>query len=278
MATADSRNAGSRIRIFVGALLLVVGSGCVAVSARVLSTFLLDVVVRAIKPDKGPALEPYDFSWGTMHWGRSSADFTTLCTGLLLIAVGQALVLPALIHRIKAAPADTRRTFPKLWVAGASVLTLFSAVSFLLIPSITRSAFGTIAVVGAVDPVSLAEDLPVRSSQVFMVCLLAAQLLLVMAVFTMPKSGPIGSAPGGKGLSFAACSCLLLFALALAAIRLGPVLAFADVGVAGGSSDPGEIAGQIALVIHLMMAAGVLLAAAAVLTGVALLSPVKHVG
>ena len=80
-------------------------------------------------------------------------------------------------------------------MAGASILTLLAAASFPLIPVITKNAFGTLATTGVADPVTLAEDLPVRSNGVFMISLVAAQLLILVAAFTAPNSGTSTPSP-----------------------------------------------------------------------------------
>ena len=86
-----------RLRLLPGAVLLVLGVVAIAISSRVLSTFLLEVVAQTIRSDTTRALEPFDYSWGTMHWGQVSSHYSILCVGLFLIAIGQFLVLPAAV-------------------------------------------------------------------------------------------------------------------------------------------------------------------------------------
>ena len=265
----------SRARLLVGSLLLIVGAGLLVVSSRVLATFLLDVVVQTLQPGEGP--EPYDFSWGTMHWGRAAADFTLLSAGCVILGVGHLFVLPPVVHRLKSAAGGSRTTLLKLALASASVLMLLAAGSFLLIPLITKQAFGALSVAGAADPVSLAEDLPVLSSSIFMVCLVAAQFLIVLAASSVPEPGPVETSAVGKVASAASSACLLLFALLITLIRMGPVSAFDMISKGGGQADPAALAVEITHAVNLMFAGGPLLALAAILTGVAVFSPAKSV-
>ncbi len=128
---------------------------------------------------------------------------------------------------------------------------------------------------GAADPVALGEDLPVLSSQIFMVCLVAVQILILLAIFTLPKSSPVRISQSGRMLSLAACACVLLFALLMTIIRLGPVRVFTDLDGSVSAADVSETAGQIVLVVNLMFAGGPLLVAAAILTTIAVFSPAK---
>lgn len=264
-----------RFRLLIGSLLLVTGAGLVAFNSRVLSTFFIDVVIQTVVPDPRQPIEPFDFSWGTMHVGHAPADFSRLCAGLMLIAIAHFLVTSIVLQRIRSAAPGIRRTIPKLAMVAASFMTLLAAGSFLLIPVITKGAFSSLAVAGAVDPAALGEDLPVLSSRIFMVCLVAAQILLVLAIFTVPQSGHVGGIASGGIVVPASCACLLLFALLITVIRFGPVRVFSDVAVSGLQSDPVEMARQCVLTVKLMIAASPLLAAAAVLTGILVLRPVK---
>jgi hypothetical protein len=187
-------------------------------------------------------------------------------------------VLPPVVHRLKSSAGGSSTTLPKLAMAAASVLTLLAAGSFLLIPLITKQAFGALSVAGAADPVSLAEDLPVLSSRIFMVCMVAAQILIVLAAFSVPKPGPVETSALGKVVAVASCVCLLLFALMITFIRIGPVGAFEMISKGGGQAAPAALAGEITLAVNLMFAGGPLLALAAILTGVAVFSPAKSVG
>ena len=265
-----------RLRMLPGAFLLVLGTVAVATNSRVLSTFLLECVVQTIRPDSTQVLEPYEFSWGTMYWGRVPSEYSILCAGLFLLAIGQFLILPAAVRRIKYSSVSSPPKLPKIAMAGASILTLLAAASFLLIPVITKNAFGTLATTGVADPVTLAEDLPVRSNGVFMISLVAAQLLILVAAFTAPNSGTSTPSPAaGKALSFAACACLFLFAVLIAFTRLGPIRVLADVESLMSPADPAMVAGQIILALNTMLLASPLLAASAILSLFAVLTPAK---
>jgi hypothetical protein len=261
----------SRFRILPGAILLALGAAAVATSSRVLSTFVLELVVQTLDLQSAQSLEPYEFSWGTMYWGRMPSDYSILCAGLLLIAVGQLLVLPPAIRRINILPASK---LPKIAMIGASILTLLSAASFLLIPIFTMNAFGTLATTGVADPVSLAEDLPIRSNGVFKISLVAAQLLILIAALSAPNSATRSASPAGRVLPWASCACLFLFAAMVAYTRLGPIRTLADFESLASTADPAMIAGQINLALKVMLFATPLLAASAALSLLAaLLSP-----
>lgn len=265
----------SRVRLLAGVLLLLVGAGLVAFSHRVLATFFLDVVVQSLQSETGEALEPYDFPWGTMHWGRSAVDFTIMCAGIVLLALGQILVAPPVIRQIRSATPGNSSMFPRLAMVGSAVVMLLAAGTFLLIPSMTKSALGTMAVVGAADPVSLAGDLPILASRMFMVCLVLSQVLVALAAFAVPPPG-LGVVPRhGAVLAYGAGGFLSLFAILISAIRFGPVQTLSGLVDEGDRANPVELAVEISKTINLMFAAGPLLAAAAILTGLAVLMPPK---
>jgi hypothetical protein len=232
-------------------VLLLLGAGLVAWSHRVLATFFLDVVVLSLQPG---GLEPYDFSWGTMTWGRSAVDFTLLCAGFVALALGQWLVLPGLVGRLKRA---------KAIAVAAGVLMLVGAIAFAFIPINVKSIFSTLTVAGAVDPLSFAEELPVMACRVFAGCWVVAHVLLAMAALVAVR----GEATAGRmnGLAVAAGGSGAMVALLLVAIHIGPVRVFTGIVTAQGQMDPAELAGQLSLAIHLLFAAWPVLLAGAVL-------------
>jgi hypothetical protein len=268
----------SRLQLLPGAVLLVLGIVAIANSSRVLSTFLLEVVAQTIRSDTTRALEPFDYSWGTMHWGQVSSHYSILCVGLFLIAFGQFLILPAAVGRIKSSAVLNPSKFPKVALIGASILTVLAAVSFLLIAIVTRNALGTLAMTSIADPVNLGEDLPVRTNGVFMICLVVAQLLILVAAFAAPHTNTGSPSRGGEArvLTFGACGCLLLFALLIAFARLGPIAVLADVEALRSAGHPTMIAGQLSLALNIMMLASPLLGASAILSLLAVLIPAKR--
>jgi len=265
-------------RLLAGACLLLLGVALIAINYRVLATFLLDVVVQTISPDTDEVLESYDFTWGTMRWGRFATEFFMLCGGLFLIAVGQFFVLPITVRQIKSSTIPPGAKPARITMVVASLLALLAAAAFVWIPYTIMQAFGLIATMGSVDPVFLAESLPVRSSLVFMIALVGAQLLLLVSAFIAPASRVSPSLPSGRALSIAACSCLLLFALLMGYISLGPIRFLADTASLMDSAspvDPATLAAEISRGLHLMLLASPLLFVSAVLTFIAVLIPTK---
>ena len=270
----------SRLRLLPGAVLLVLGLVAIAISSRVLSTFILEIVAQTIRSDTTRALEPFDFSWGTMYWGQGASHYSILCAGFFLIAIGQFLVLPAAVGRIKSPSVLNPSKLPKVAMIGASILTVLAALSFLLVAVGTRSAFWTLAMTSVADPVNLGENLPVRTNGVFMISLVVAQLLILVAAFAAPHTNTGSPSRGGEArvLTFGACGCLLLFALLIAFARLGPIAVLADVEAlrSTGGPTPTMIAGQLSLALNIMMLASPLLAASGILSLVAVLIPAKR--
>ena len=258
-------------RLLPGALLLLAGAALVVLNHRVLATFLLELVVQTITADSTTAMEPYNFSWGTMHWGCIPNKISALCAGLFLLAIGQFLVFPGAIPRLKATVTTPGSGLPHFALVGASLLALVAAAAYLLIPYTTMQTVGVVATMGAADPVSLAESLPVRSSQVFMVALVGSQLLLLVAAFTAPAPGAVTPMPGGRAMSIASCIGLFLFAVLLTFVCLGPVRFLYNAVQTGNAADPTMLAGKISLAIRVMLLASPVLFVSAVLMLVAVL-------
>jgi hypothetical protein len=252
----------ARITVVLGILLLLAGAGLVAWSHRVLATFFLDGVVLSLQPG---GMEPYEFSWGTMVWGRSGVDFTVLCGGFVALALGQLLVAPRL-GQLRGAK----------WVAAAAgVLMLAAALAFVWIPIATKGAFGTIAVAGAVDPLAMAEDMPVMASRVFAGLLVLSQVMLAVAAWV----GAPGPASGAASkLAYAAGGCGVLVAVLLLAIRLGPLRVFLDIVEAPGTIEAADLAKQVSLTIQLLFAVSPLLLAGALLWLLAALKSDREIG
>jgi hypothetical protein len=263
-----------RGHFMLGGLLLIAGSVLLVLSTRVLSTFLLDVVVQALLPGESP--EPYDFSWGTMEWGRSARDFTMLCAGFASLTIGQILIIPRTIRRLRSAGIGSLKSLPGLALVGASALSILAAGSFVLIPIFTKQALGVLSLTGAADPVSLAEDLPVLSSRVFMASLVAAQILILLAVCRLPEpEAKSDNSSAGSVAAWTSGFCLLVCAVLLVIIRLGPIAVFATIGSSGGLADPTALAAEITQAIQLLFVCGALIGLSAILMSVAVLIPRK---
>ena len=74
-------------------------------------------------------------------------------------------------------------------------------------------------------------------------------------------------------MSFGACGCLVLFAVLMGYVHLGPVTTLADVEALRNAADPAMIAGQLSLSLNLMLVASPLLAASGILSLLAVLAP-----
>lgn len=262
----------SRLRLIAGILLLVLGAAAVAMSARVLSTFLLEIVVQTIDSDPGREIPPYEFSWGMMEWGNMARDFSMVAAGLMLIGLGQFLVIPgAVVHGGSGLQRST--------LVGAAVMTLVAAASYFLVPFSAMRTFGMLASSGAPDPGFLGEELAVLPGRVFVGCLAAAQLLFVAAALMGARSGDDAPAerPAGKLLLVrAACTCVLLFGLAILFVRLVPVRMIAEFPGTGGAADPAKLAGLISQALRTMLFATPLLVISGVLVLIASLLPKRR--
>jgi len=255
----------SRLRLIVGILLLVLGAAAVVMFARVLSTFLLEMVVDTLDSNEASDLPSYEFSWGTMEWGNMTRDFSAVTVGLVLIAFGQFLVLPAAIVR----PGSKVR---QCALIGASVMTLIAAVSYFFVPLSAIRAFGILAESGVADPVFLGEQLAVRANGVFTGCLVGAQVLFIVAALTAgrPVDGGSATRPAGNLLlAWLACTCTALFALLIVFVWLVPMRTLADFGEVTTASDPAEIARVISLALRTMLLATPLLVISGILVLIA---------
>ncbi len=124
----------ARIRLVIGVLLLAFGAAAVAMNARVLSTFMLEVVVSTLDLQKAQELAPYDFSWGTMYWGNMLSDFTMLGWGLVLIGVVQFVFVRELADFEKLAGATDPARIAGLF--SHSLWTMLAATPLLLLNGI----------------------------------------------------------------------------------------------------------------------------------------------
>ena len=262
-----------RLRMLPGALLLLLGTGAVARSALVLSTFLLDLVAGTISSKPVTELEPFDYSWGTMKWGTMGADFPWLAAGLALMVVGQFWIVPSTVGRIRLARTENAARLAKLAMIAASVLTAVAAASFLLIPVLTKSAFGVLATTGVVDPVQFGEDLPVRSNMVFVCTLMGAQFLVLVAAFAAPGERAEATHRTGTVLAVAGCASFAAFTVGIVSTYLGPIRSISEVLGSGSAADPVALAMKISQGLNLMIMASPFLAVAAVLWLLAVFVP-----
>lgn len=259
----DPRTCALAVRVprFIGVILLVLGAAAVFQSSRVLSTFFLEFVVQTLRTPGAEALEPYDFCWGTMRWGRSAADFSMVLAGFFLIAIGQLLVLPGTLSRVANKAGGS---LPKIALIAAAVMTILAGACLLLISTSIIQAFGVIATVGGADPVALGESLPILATRVFTACFAGAQFLIIVAAFR----GGLPSPPPARILTIIAlCSaiCLFGFALLIGFIRVFPVALLTDLDKIRTIGDPAAISGQISLVLHTMCLAAAVLALSGIL-------------
>lgn len=262
------------LRLSGGVLALLLGAVAVAISGRVLATFLLDFVVTTVGADSSRIPESFDYSWGTLEVGRTGSDFPLVAAGLVLMAIGQFLVIPPAVRRVRSSSVSKSPVLPMVALIGAAVLTGIAAASFLLVPSLTKSAFGTLAATGVADPVRFGEDLPVRSSQVFIITLVGAQLLVLVGALTAPAAQPADACRVGSILALAACACFALFATGIVCTYLGPVGSIDAILESGGPADPAMLARKISMGVNLMLFAAPLLGISAVLSLLAVVIPV----
>lgn len=250
----------ARIRLVVGILLLLLGAVEVVMFARVLSTFLLEIVMQTIDIDQGQEIPPYEFSWGLMEWGNMTRDFAMVAGGLVLIGIGQLLVVPPAVVR-------GGSKLQRGALIGAAVMTLVAGVSFFIVPFTAMRVFGMLATTGAADPVFMGESMAVRASQVFAVCLAAAQLLLMVGVLAGGRGDavPAGRPAGRLMLVRAAGTCVLVFALAIVIVGLGPVRMMADYHGSVTAADPAKLAGLIMLALRAMLFASPMLVISGIL-------------
>jgi hypothetical protein len=103
--------------------------------------------------------------------------------------------------------------------------------------------------------VNLGEDLPVRTSGVFMIFLVVAQLLILVAAFAAPNTDSSSPSRVGQVLSIGACACLLLFAVLIAYTWFGPIGTLADVEALRNAADPAMIARNLSLALNIMLLA-----------------------
>ena len=250
-----------RVPRFIGAILLLVGAAAVIQSSRVLSTFFLEIVVQTIRTPGAEALEPFDFFWGTMRWGRTAADFSMVLAGFFLIAVGQLLVLPGTLSRITAGAGEW---LPKFALIGAAVMTIIAGACLLLISTTMMREFGAIATAGSVDPVYLGESLPILATRVFTACFAGAQLFIIVAAFRVGPSSP----PPVRIqtiMALGSAICLLGFSGLIGFVRIFPVAMLTDYGAIRTTADPASLAGQISLALKTMCLAAPLLALSGIL-------------
>ena len=266
----------SRMPLFVGGLMLVLGSAALVIGGGVLATFVLELVSRTISPGKAELLESVEYSWGTMTWGHMGSDYTLVAVAFVLLAVGHFLILPATIGRIKAPDAGPS-LLPKLALVGASVLTLLAAASFLYMAIAMRNTFGTLAATGVADPMSLGESLPVRTSRVFVVSLVAAQVLVLVAAVAVARK-PVSDSPIQVRSILAMLSCIFFAFLAMGIVstRLGPIQSFNNLITSGSAGDPAMLAGEISYFINMLLLAAPVLGVSAILSLLAVLIPARR--
>jgi hypothetical protein len=265
----------SRLRLISGTLLLVLGMAAVVMSARVLSTFLLEIVVATLDADTSLEIPPCDFSWGTMVWGNMTRDFSTVAVGLVMIGIGQSLVVPAAILRGESA-------LQRGALIGAAVMTLVAAGSYFFVPRSTIQAFGMLAETGAADPVFMGEQMAVGANRMFVGCLVVAQLLIIVAavVAGRPDEDARSARPLGKLLLVrVGSSCAVLFGLSIVFVRLVPLRMMTEfLGPAMTAADPAELARLIQQALRTMLLAAPLLAASGILWLIATLLPDRRGG
>jgi hypothetical protein len=260
----------SRFLIIAGTFMLALGSAAVMDSALVLSTFVLEIVTQTIGPPDAQVLEPFEFSWGTMHWGHMERDYSTVVAGFFLIAIGQLLILPGTLSRI----AGNGRSLPTFSMMAAALLTIMAGGSLLLASIAIIQALGVIATSGAADPVSLGESMPVLAIRIFTGCLAAAQALIIVAAVT---SGHPSPAPPKSRILFSLASVVFLFGFAalIAFNRIGPIRELSNYEAMLKAADPQMIATQISLALKTLWLASPLLLASGITLLIPTLLPVR---
>ena len=164
-------------------------------------------------------------------------------------------------------------------VGGAAVLAGVAAAGLLYIGWSSRSIFTTIATTGAVDPMMLGEEIPVRTARVFALAMLAAKVLVCVAA-VMAARQPVSDSPMRVRsiLAVLSCVCVGLVALGMVSTYFGPVATFERLASSTGSMDPSMLAEEISRAVNTILFSAPLLGVSSILILLAALLPGKRPG
>lgn len=241
----------TRWPILVGTVLIVVGLVIHGGVGRIFSTYLLDLVVGTLATGSG-ALPPQEYSWGVKTFGNMQPELLRGALGAGLIGLGYLRLIPALAPRASG--------LSRVGVIAGCGLLVLSGLMAIGATMGTIGTFRTIAEAGAVDPMALGEDLPVRMGDFARYGLLAGMALLVAAGIGIAVANPEGGVASGRRLlAWLSGAAMLGFAGCLLAVATGPLT---EVLTAAAVQSPGDLARKISTSIQMtgLAGGGVLLA------------------